>query len=92
MKMTTQEVSKKIKELYQIIGKNQQIDIEKYFSQLHFQIVSPDYEHGVYIFSDEKGYHWAAVGDRGGIDEEIVSKDIDEIFLNSVGDLCQRCQ
>lgn len=79
--MTTEQLCMKLKRLYQIIGENENVDIEKYFTCLHFQEVSSNYESGVYIYSDEKGYHWASVGDRGGIDEEIILDDFNDIFF-----------
>jgi len=50
-------------------------------SNMYFSPVYNDSVPGMYVFSDEKGYHFAAVGDRGGIDEDKISEDIDDIYF-----------
>lgn len=55
-------------------------EIEKIIKNIHFYYGNGGYEPGIYVYEENEDYHYIVVGDRGGIDAEIKTSNI-EIIL-----------
>lgn len=83
MYLETKELEKQIQNSFSLI-KNQ-ID-EKYLTGtftyvVYFEKAYDNSRVGMYVYSDDEGYHIDSIGDRGGIVDSIVSDDISEILF-----------
>ncbi|MDE7445007.1 MAG: hypothetical protein K2N15_04775, partial [Lachnospiraceae bacterium] len=49
-------------------------------NNLHFSYGDGAYEPGTYIYEKNDVYHYVGVGDRGGVDDEIKTSNIEDIL------------
>lgn len=54
--------------------------IESTVNNIHFCYGDGGYEPGTYVYEKNGVYHYIGVGDRGGVDDEIKTSNIDDIL------------
>lgn len=89
MNLSREEMKKEVSRLYKIIYDcmglmyTQENELGIFFQEA-FDNLLP----GTYVFANEKGYHLAEVGDRGGINQDFVSENFDEYLLSDMLESC----
>lgn len=82
MSKNTKQIENEITKLFNII--NNGIE-EEYriidMNSIFFEESNPAKAPGTYVYADSMGYHLDIVGDRGGVVEEIIKKNVDDLYF-----------
>jgi hypothetical protein len=88
MILSTMEIENEVLKLFSNI--NQSLEEEYKIdsnSCIFFKKSNQDFPSGTYVYSNEQGYHIDAIGDRGGIVDEKLYNDLEEVFFRLCWDV-----
>lgn len=86
--LKTEELERQINEKYLLIKDN--IDEEIWFDIskiISFKKADINSITGMYVYSDDIGYHVEYIGDRGAIEEKLVTTNINKFYFEVIWDI-----